>query len=252
MDVIMFMGQSNIAGRGDSKEKLPLFMGADFRAVSDPERLYPIADPFGVYENRTGGIDDGAKKTGSMVPAFVRRYYEKTGRQVLAVSASQGGTSSELWRDVLVQDAAERLKAALEYCRKQMIPVEHVWILWCQGETDGDHAVSAEEYKKNFQMIWSEMKSAGAETCFLFQIGHFNYVKHPEGLYGLSGQELDAQYQVIRTAQEQICRDCKDVVWAASFEQYLHGMKDHFHYRQQVYHEVGERAAEVVSKAVGN
>ena len=177
---------------------------------------------------------------------------EKTGRQVLAVSASQGGTSSELWRDVLVQDAAGRLKAALEYCRKQMIPVEHVWILWCQGETDGDHAVSAEEYKKNFQMIWSEMKSAGAETCFLFQIGHFNYVKHPEGLYGLSGQELDAQYQVIRTAQEQICRDCKDVVWAASFEQYLHGMKDHFHYRQQVYHEVGESAAEVVSKAVEN
>ena len=77
MDVIMFMGQSNIAGRGDSKEELPLFMGADFRAVSDPERLYPIADPFGVHENRTGGIDDGAKKTGSLVPAYVRRYYEE-------------------------------------------------------------------------------------------------------------------------------------------------------------------------------
>lgn len=59
------LGQSNMAGRGITCEKWPqpapaLLSGAgyEFRAVSDPDRLYPIQEPFGVGENRPDGIDD--------------------------------------------------------------------------------------------------------------------------------------------------------------------------------------------------
>lgn len=256
MDLIVFMGQSNIAGRGgsagNSVAKLPLQEGAEFRAVSDPTRLFQIEEPFGRAENRPGKIDDGEKKSGSMVSAFVHRYYQLTGRSVLAVSASQGGTSSQLWCETLVEDAAERLKSAVQFCKQQQIPLEHILILWCQGETDGDYGVSAPDYMQNFDFIWNRMQEAGAQHCFLIQIGHFNFRKFPEGLYGIAGKTLDSRYQVIRDAQLQICADREDVDLAASFEGYLEQMRDEFHYQQCAYDEVGAQAAEVCAVWMDN
>ena len=56
-DLFLFMGQSNMAGRGETCAAWPegapaLLEGAgwEFRAVSDPTRLYPIGEPFGVNE----------------------------------------------------------------------------------------------------------------------------------------------------------------------------------------------------------
>jgi len=250
-DLILFMGQSNMAGRGDgsvsaAEKNVYQKCGAEFRAVSDPTRLYPLEEPLGINENRPGGIDDGAKKSGSMIPSFIQQYSRKNGRNVIAVSASQGGTSSEKWRECLAEDAADRLKRAIEYCKAQKIELGYVQVLFCQGETDGDHAVSAEKYKENFDAIWSELKRAGAQTCFLIQIGHFNYVKHPEGVDGKDGATLDKQYQVIREAQLEICSNYPDVVFAASFEGFLDEMKDHFHYNQKAYDIVGLTAADAV------
>lgn len=98
-DLILFAGQSNMAGRGNAGKEMSCeaCMGQEFRAVSDPARLYPIEEPFGIRENTRDGMDDGRKKTGSMVCAFVRKYYELTGHAVIAVSASKGG---QLFRKV--------------------------------------------------------------------------------------------------------------------------------------------------------
>lgn len=53
VDLIMFMGQSNMAGRGTAEEAplVPEGVAYEFRAISDPARLYPLAEPFGVREN---------------------------------------------------------------------------------------------------------------------------------------------------------------------------------------------------------
>ena len=55
VDIIIFMGQSNIAGRGSTSEIWPetapeVMEGAgwEFRAVTDPSKLYPIQEPFGI------------------------------------------------------------------------------------------------------------------------------------------------------------------------------------------------------------
>ncbi len=297
MDLIVFAGQSNMAGRGiltpeeaeaaaNSKTARKqendgtLLWGAlrwnaapvaetaglEFRAVSDPTRLYPIEEPFGRNENRPDAIDDGTLKIGSMVSAFVQHYHEKTGRQVLAVSASKGGTSTARWCEALADDAAERLRAALRFCREQQIAVERIWVLWCQGETDGDLGTTAEQYRENFGQIWNKLREAGAQTCFLIQIGHFNYVQYPEGMPVqkgakemeqdgkgqqetiLDGRTLDQRYGVIREVQEQICREWPDVVFAASFAPYLDEMKDQYHYFQDAYDAVGVAAAECAAK----
>lgn len=249
IDLILFAGQSNMAGRGTAEEapRCEAYMGQEFRAVSDTGRLYPIEEPFGKRENNPQGMDDGERKTGSLVSAFVREYYERTGHTVIAVSASKGGSSSKQWAAGYVRDAAERLRRARAYLDKKQIQVAHTYVLWSQGETDGDHGVSAGQYRENFRLIWETLKEAGAESCFLIQTGHFNYVEYPQCEDGVSGREIDGRYAEIRRAQEDMCSHGKDAVpgvyLAARFGEYLHLMKDRFHYKQQAYNEVGRTAA---------
>ena len=55
-DILLFMGQSNMAGRGDDQLAPKVLPGAawEYRAVTEPDRLVPLAEPFGVNENREG------------------------------------------------------------------------------------------------------------------------------------------------------------------------------------------------------
>ena len=175
-DLILFAGQSNMAGRGCVEEAAvcPHGVGWEYRAVTDPDHIHPLMESFGQHENRPGLIDDGEKKTGSLVSALATEYHHLTGRCVVGVSASRGGTSSQEWHDSLVQDAAMRLEQASSWLKAQGLTPQNTLVLWCQGETDGDHAVPAEEYRCNFEVIWQRLKSAGASCCGLIQIGHFN------------------------------------------------------------------------------
>lgn len=62
VDLIIFMGQSNMAGRGiaDAAHPQPVPRltrggGYEYRAVSDPENLHVLREPFGLQEDRPGG-----------------------------------------------------------------------------------------------------------------------------------------------------------------------------------------------------
>lgn len=249
-DLILFAGQSNMAGRGEAEaaQPCPPSVGMEYRAVTAPDRLVPIAEPFGYAENRAGGIDDENKKSGSMVSAFVNAYAAATGRNVVAVSASEGGTSSARWLEALAADAADRLRDARTFLQSRGIVPAHTLVVWCQGETDGDHAVTGEEYRQNFARIWDMLKQAGAEQCGLIQIGHFNYAVYPTSHDGENSLAVDARYEVIRRAQEQLCEELPDVAMVGSFAHCLPLMKDHFHYHQQAYEEVGARAGTAFGK----
>ena len=64
VDLVLFAGQSNMAGRGCAAEAAPCpeEAGWEYRAVSAPDALYPIGEPFGRHENVPGALDDGEKK----------------------------------------------------------------------------------------------------------------------------------------------------------------------------------------------
>lgn len=126
VDLFLFMGQSNMAGRGVTTEEHPECVpalkegaGYEYRAVSSPDRLYEISEPFGYCENRKDGIDDGAMKTGSLVTAFVNAYYENMGVPVIAVSASKGGSKISQWQPggAFLSDAISRLDAAVLFLK---------------------------------------------------------------------------------------------------------------------------------------
>lgn len=109
IDLVLFIGQSNMAGRGIVSTQWPqeapkLIDGAawEYRAISAPNRLMPLEEPFGVDENTADGINDvfadrEKAKTGSLVTAFCNAYYEETGRVIVGVSASKGGSTITEW-----------------------------------------------------------------------------------------------------------------------------------------------------------
>ena len=126
-DILLFMGQSNMAGRGDDQLAPKVLPGAawEYRAVTEPDRLVPLVEPFGVNENREGGVWEPGMKTGSMVAAFVNACYRKTGRPVIAVSCSKGGSSIREWQPgtPYFKDAAARFSACLSFVESQKVAV---------------------------------------------------------------------------------------------------------------------------------
>ena len=241
VDLFMFMGQSNMAGRGITTsahtETAPTLIenaGYEYRAVSSPDTLHILSEPFGRNENRQGGIDDGEMKTGSMVTAFVNAYYRNTGVPIVGVSASKGGSRISQWQTngAYLNDAVRRLKAAVSYLKTNGYDIRHKYMLWCQGESDGDIAKSKTEYRADFENMLTEMLKNGIEKCFMIRIGNYN------------GNE-DHDYSEIISTQDEIAKTNKNVImvstaFAKMKERGL--MKDAFHYFQQAYNEVGTEA----------
>ena len=239
-DVIIFMGQSNMAGRGitttEHPEGAPKIIegaGYEFRAISDPTKFYGIVEPFGKNENNPNGINDGNMKTGSMITAFVNAYYSGNGNvPVIAVSASVGGTTTLQWQPdgALLPDAIQRLNDCIAFTENSGYTIRHKYMVWCQGESDGDTDVDKATYKARFNNIFNTMKENGIEACFLVRIGHCNR----EG--------YEDKYINIIEAQTEIAQDNVGVIMASTDFVSMRArgmMKDYFHYYQDAYNEVG-------------
>lgn len=88
-----------MAGRGDAALAPAVIpgMGFEYRAVTDPAHLHPLAEPFGVNENDPAGVNEPGMKTGSMVSAFVNACTAQTGIAVVGVSCAKGGSAIAEW-----------------------------------------------------------------------------------------------------------------------------------------------------------
>ena len=241
VDLIMFMGQSNMAGRGITNSTWPQDapsvadgIGYEFRAISNPTRLYGVTKTFGYSENVTGAINDGTSKTGSLVPSFMNAYHKVCGIPIVGVSASMGGTSTNEWRPTgaLLPDAISRLSTAVSWLTTNGYNIRHKYMAWCQGETDGDNSVSKSTYKTNFTNIFNAMKAEGIEKCFIIRIGEDN----------ASGGN---DYTNIITAQNELCKENEDMVMVSTSFASMKArglMKDSWHYYQEGYNQVGAQA----------
>jgi len=233
VDLVIFMGQSNMAGRGDALEA-PVVQeghGYEFRAVSDPTRLYNISEPFGVNENR--GVVTENKKTGSLVSAFVESYYAQTGVPIVGVSSSKGGTGIDYWNvggDAL-NESILRYTAAERYLLDNGYSIRHRYMVWLQGETDGVNGMSAESYKRHLTSIFEEMNTHGIEKCMVIRIGN--------------NSDNATENDKIILAQTKLCAEHDDFVLISGKLAYMaeaNLMKDKYHYKQEGYNIVGEDA----------
>lgn len=235
VDLVMFMGQSNMAGRGLASEApvVTKGYGYEFKAISDPTKLYDIIEPFGVNENSEYGIDEPGMKTGSLVSSFVIAYYKSTGVPIVGVSASKGGSSINSWQPSgdYLNDSITRFKRAEKYLLNNRYKIRRKFMVWCQGETDGDKNMSEAEYKTKLQAMIETMFNTGIEKCFLIRIGNH--------------RDLPEKYSNIIKAQTDFCREYENVVLVSTqfdIMAELGLMKDFFHYKQDAYNMVGTEA----------
>lgn len=177
VDLLFFMGQSNMAGRGEAA-LAPVVapgMGYEYRAVTDPDTLHPLEEPFGVNENDPAGVYEPGMKTGAMVSSFVNACTAQTGVPVVGVSCAKGGSAIAKWLPgtPYYQDAVRRARKARAFLQANGYPIRHSAMVWCQGCTDGDLHTPKDVYKADTErVLHSFMQDAGAQTCFLIQIGN--------------------------------------------------------------------------------
>jgi hypothetical protein len=235
VDLIMFMGQSNMSGTGESELAPDVIGGAgyEFRAISDPDQLYNLAEPFGVNENKTDGVDDEDLKTGSLVSSFVNSYYSGTGVPVVAVSASAGGSTLHSWRvdGELLPDAVNRYNAAKNWLVDNGYTIRHSYMVWLQGESDGNKQTTKEDYITSIKDSVGVMQENGIEKCFIIRIGI--RTKEP------------GMYDTIIEAQTELCRDNEDFILISTKAVELETlglMRDEVHYTQGGLNLIGEEA----------
>ena len=241
VDLIIFMGQSNMSGKGDATLAPEVEHGYEFRAITDPTTLYSIVEPFGLNENNPNGVNDilddteELKKLGGLVSAFANAYYESSGTAIVGVSCSEGNTTIDQWLPggAFYTDAISRLSSAKKFLNSESeYRLDDTYMVWCQGESDGDLGVSFTYYYNELNSLTSSLVSDGCvNQCMIINIGEY-------------ADEI-GRYDSVRQAQKQLCEDSDYCTLISEMfeDMALQGnMKDEYHYTQEAYNLVGTDA----------
>jgi len=240
VDLIMFMGQSNMSGCGGDAAQAPKVeegTAYEFRAISDPTRLYQITEPFGINENQIGGIIEypGGKK-GSLVSSFAIEYFKETGVPIVAVSASVGATTTEYWtRTAIVNDFVERHERAVVWMESNDYSIRHQYVIWLQGESDADEGITVSEYSTNMDNIIRPLFIKGIQKVFIIRPGRV--------------MSKEDYFDDVISAQTEMCKDSSYYALASTL---LSGydtsyMTDEWHYGQVALNYLGTDAGKNVA-----
>ena len=238
VDLIVFSGQSNMMGHGNAAEAPKLTKGAayEYKVVTAKNKISTLTEPFG-YRQDSGHLVNGAYATGSMVTAFCNAYYKQTRVPVVAVNATVIGSGSVGWSTVLYKDVIKRVKQSYKAMQKMKIPVNHVYLVWMQGENDVCAGTPAKDYEERIGgMLQTIVKKSPVEKCMLIQTGSI--------VYNI-GAGADADSKEILLAQQNICNNCDSVVMISKIAPKLgaqYYQNDRIHFTQQGLNKIGTDA----------
>lgn len=243
VDLVLFAGQSNMAGRGEYAEatKCEPNHGFEYHAVTEPGVLTTVGEPFGKYENNDTVNDAGSngidRRSGDMVSAFMESYYSVSGVPIVGVQCSRGGTETKWWNSTVLTEAAARYNEAKAYLESCGYTIGKQFMVWCQGCTDADADRNIETYKNNTKNIFNTLKiSTGISDMFMVRIGHCK----TSGAAAIDTTK-DPRYKAVNLAQKELADEEADITAVASLytDEYAALMRDQYHYHQEAYNSVG-------------
>ena len=251
VDLAIFMGQSNMAGRGEYADavKCPVGHGYEFRSVTQSDLLFAVNGPFGKSENNDSVNDNGSdgkdRRSGDMVSALMESYYQATQTPLVGIQCSRGGSDLSYWnKGAQKAEAQARLTAARTYLEQNNYEIGHIFMVWVQGEADADKIYSGsqtvETYKENTLKVFDYMKTAGVTDMFLVQTGHYNGTDDDAAAH-------DAAYVAVHDAQGRLAEENENVYAVGTLLAYKESMKDQYHYHQNAYNEVGTAAGAAIA-----
>lgn len=162
VDIIIIAGQSNSVGRAQLSDaanhrgylfNVPLEISWTYQTTRSAYSAthQPIIEPLAA--NSSGGY--------GYVPAFVRAYYEATGRKTCLVCSSEGGTSLNKWLHYSYDSSGNLrpnvpgplytpLVTNIEFAKTQLVTdgftVGHIILLWLQGENEATYYGTDSQY----------------------------------------------------------------------------------------------------------
>ena len=251
VDLFIFMGQSNMSGRGVAADapEVPEGWGYEYKAISDPGKLLHMTEPFGLNEdNASSGVDDsngenGNKRKGSSVSALTIAYHQHTGVPVVGVSCSKGGTSTTFWKvgGKPLNDAIARQLAAEQWLADNGYTIRNNYMFWLQGESD--RSMAPETYKSNLIAIVKEMiEKTGVTNCMMLRVGQ-------------SDTSTATTKNNIIEVQTELCQTYTEFVMASTLTAGFPDdglMKDTWHYTQEGYDILGADAGKNVAFYANN
>lgn len=240
IDVIYFMGQSNMSGMGGKASlapEVPIEAGEEFKAFSDPTKLYPIKEPFGKTEDNPDGLSEKKNKgkKGSLASAFVNKYHELTGNKVIAVSIASGGKAMDLWNErTFFDDVYSRFKATEDYLKDNDIVPNKIYVIWMQGESDEARQIPGGEYGKEFMKFFYSLRQFDVDEVFV--------VTHPAGVETMGYMEIVNTQMAFCNSDPYFCL-ATTVIRAIGEENY----SDSVHINQHVLNLAGQEAAKAAA-----
>ncbi len=254
IDLVVFAGQSNMSGQGDYTAGATVLNqgeGYHFRYLDAYNSkdidfvLRTAQEPFGTKDintNVTIGLNADTR-LGGMVTSIMDQFYKHISIPMVGIPASYTGhaisdfmaaSSTYKFHD----DILMRVNLAKTWLTDNGYTINHFYLVWCQGETDGDNSMSKDTYKATLLSLWSEYKAdMGFEKMFIVRIGNNSNAGNTSGLTN--------PYASIFLAQTEACKENEDLILASTkLTQMMDRglMKDQWHYTQPAYNEVGKEA----------
>ena len=252
MDVLIFSGQSNMQGQTEAlpSPNDPVDGAFEYRFADDS--LVALQHPCGEFlgGDLLLGADSGH---GCMVPDFCREYVRLTGRRVTAIHAAKGGSSIGEWQKggERYALAVKKMRAGIEKAR-ELEPVEHVYLIWHQGESDAINHTSEDEYVRLVTAFKDGLKAdVGIERFGIAKVGYLAGVVF--WLTDRTREEGKKDDEIIMSAQERLCAEDGDFVMLSRLcpefslnEEYLSPFAPG-HFNNKAFKLIGEDAARTLA-----
>ena len=245
VDIVIFAGQSNMAGAGGDSSAAPVptkGTAYEYNLVSDDDRkLIPLQEPFGDGTNKSHIVNGKfVSGNGTLSSAFANAYYKQTGVPLVGVPAAWGGTTTRHWlKEGMLTTTNKRLTSCKKFLKKNKIKVRHIYVLWYQGESDAQYAISADTNIKNMKKIFKKFKKNGVEKMFIIKIAQqINFM---------------GQNDYIQGAQEKLCKMNKNFIMATRIPASMHKdigswYSDVVHINQKGLNKIGKAAGKTMGK----
>lgn len=197
-DLIIFMGETNMLGKGTKDEAVKGIDGAGYEIVfnssENPYGLKKINEPFG-------------NSNGSMVTAFMNAYYNNTGVPVIGIPAAISTSSIyNTWQPNKngLEEAKEKFEKSYNWLTEHSYKIRHSYMVWYQGETDvGRITYNNLTYENALKNTVTEMQNVGVERCFMIRMGNLYIYKGTESKY----KNRYEQYREMIDEQTRICEE---------------------------------------------
>lgn len=256
MDVLIFMGQSNMQGSTGEKCSVKPENGAR-EYVYSADALKSLVSPVGEDVKSGSGevlLAASALGNGSMVPYFVNEYSRLCGKQVVAIHCAKGNTSVAEWEKGTERFAvaAAKIKAGLNKA-SQADKIDKTYIIWLQGESDALLSTPQKVYEEKLIRLKNDLKREFRFDKFcIIKTGYFAaYANWISGTF----KDKKAADAAIMTAQENVVKVDSDFVMltdvTASLSEnpeYLNPKEYGPHYNNAGMKIIGEAAAKKLAE----